>query len=702
MAIDLKTLFFLTVHIEAMLGLLLLLVWVQGRATPAIAWWGFAHLLRSSSIALYGMYGTVLNLVSIGVADGILFSSYAVTWTGARIFDGRKPLPGSLLTGATVWLLACQLPAFAEASDMRSMLSAGIIATFMWLTAYELWRGRADGLVSRWPAVFIFFSMGAIFLLRTPLSEILPWYTGDGAGTSAWLTVISTEALLATISSAFILLAMAKERSELNQKTAVELKAERQIAYNWHHDGLTGLANRSQFLKLLNEELTRERDGRRGIAVHHIDLDHFKNVNDTLGHRVGDQLLRIVAERLSRSVRSCDIVARLGADEFGIVQVLTENKEEQAEALARHLIEVIHEPYRIEGHDLVVGASVGISTTSSNRDDADHLLKEADIALSCAKADGRHGHRFFEARMGAHLQSRRALELDLRAALQRQEFKVVYQPVINVTTEEVIGFEALLRWHHPERGLVLPDEFISLAEDIGVILPVGDWVLWQACADAAKWPEDLTLAVNISPLQFKRTDLPQCIVRALASAGLPTRRLELEITQSILLQDTESTLSTLRHLRSIGVGIVMDDFGADDSSLSYVRRFPFDKIKIDRALIAGLPNKAECLAIIRAAVGIAASLGVSTTAEGVETSEQLAQVQAEGCTNAQGFLFSQPMQASECRAFIAERAIMRATAASGAGRPPLRSARPRPLSVLEAPDRGPLQDHRAPVSVPTR
>ena len=296
--------------------------------------------------------------------------------------------------------------------------------------------------------------------------------------------------------------------------------------------------------------------------------------------------------------------------------------------------------------------------------------------------------------MGSQLQSRRALELDLRTALLRQEFKVVYQPVINVTTDEVVGFEALLRWQHPERGLVPPDEFISLAEDTGIILPVGDWVLWQACADAAKWREDLILAVNVSPLQFRRTDLPQCIVRALASAGLPARRLELEITESILLQDTEATMGTLRHLRSIGVGIVMDDFGADDSSFSYVRQFTFDKIKIDRGLIGGLP-KPECVAILRAAVGIAASLAIPTTAEGVETSEQLAQVRAEGCTNAQGFLFSQPMQAGECRAFIAERAIMRATAGPATGRP----AQPRALSALEAPDRSLAPDARGPASL---
>jgi diguanylate cyclase (GGDEF)-like protein len=686
MSIDLKTLFLLTVYVEAMLGLLLLLVWIQGRATIAIAWWGFAHLLRSASIALYGMYGSVLDLVSIGVADAILFSSYAVTWTGARIFDGRSPLPGSLLAGATAWLFACRFSAFAQATELQVLLSAGIITAFMWLTAYELWRGRADGLLSRWPAVLIFFSIGAIFLLRTPLSAMLPWSTGDGATTSAWLTVISTESLLATISGAFILLAMAKERAEHQHKIAIEEQAAQQIIHNLHHDGLTGLANRSHFVELLHEQLIRGRNNRHGIAVHHIDLDHFENVNDTLGHAIGDQLLCIVAGRLRRCVRHGDIVARIGGDEFGIIQILSKDPPE-AGALAQRLLEAIDEPYRIEGHDLIVSASIGISITLSGYESADRLLKNADIALHCAKADGRHCHRFFEPQMEARLQFRRALEIDLRSALLRQEFEIVYQPIIDLGTEEVAGFEALLRWNHPERGLVPPDEFISVAEDIGIIQPLGDWVLWKACADAAQWPESVRLAVNLSPIQFKRADLPHCVLRALTAGGLPAHRLQLEITESVLLRDSQTTLGTLRHLRGIGVGIVMDDFGAGHASLSYVCRFPFDGIKIDRNFVKELPSNAECLTIVRAAAGIAASLKIPATAEGVETTHQLEKILAEGCTNAQGFLFSLPLPATQCRAFIAERAIMRATAPSPRRRQSSTCAAPRPLTALEAPVR---------------
>jgi diguanylate cyclase (GGDEF)-like protein len=658
MTIDLKTLFMLTVDVEAMLGLLLLLVWIQRRATPAIAWWGFAHLLRSGSIALFGMYGTVLNLVAVGAADAILFASYAVTWTGARIFDGRKPLPGSLLAGATVWLFACQFPAFAQASDMRALLGSCIVATFMWLTAYELWRGRADGLLSRWPAVFIFFAMGAIFLLRTPMSSALLGYASDGAVLSAWMTVISTESLLATISTAFILLAMAKERAELHQKIAVEKQAEQQIQYNSRHDGLTALANRGEFLARFNDELASARDGGYAVAMHHIDLDHFKTVNDTLGHPIGDQMLCVVAARLRRCVRSADILARLGGDEFGVIQILTKDKDD-ADKLARRLIDAIHEPYTIAGNDLIASASIGISVASGDGEDADCLMKNADIALHCAKAEGRHTYRYFEQQMDARLQSRRTLELDLRTALLRQEFRVTYQPIINLETDELTGFEALVRWHHPERGLVTPDEFIALAEDTKVILPLGDWVLWQACSDAAKWPRHLTLAVNLSPIQFKKSDLAQCVARALASAGISAKRLELEITESALLQHSESTLDTLRQLRNTGVRIVMDDFGVGHSSLGYLCKFPFDGIKIDRTFVKALPQNAECLAIVRAAVGIASSMRISATAEGVETPEQLEQVRAEGCTSAQGFLFSPSMSASECEAFMSRYALVR-------------------------------------------
>jgi len=634
MYIDLKTLFLLTVDVEAMLGLLLLFVWVQNTETRAVAWWGCAHLMRALSIALYGMYGSVPDLVSIGLADAILFGSYAVTWSGTRVFDAREPRPGSLIAGATVWLLACQFPGFAQAADLHAVLSSAIIATFMWLTAYELWRGRAEWLVSRWPAILIFFSQGALFLLRAPLSPLSSLRISNGADSSAWMTVISTEALLVTISSAFILVAMAKERVELARQ-----------------DNVTGLANRFLFRKRLYEQFKR-RSEHDLFAVHCIDLDCFKDVNNALGHTVGDLLLRAVAQRLSRAVRKIDTVSRLGGDEFAIVQSVITNKE-QAVVLAGRLLEVIREPYRIEGHNIVLSGSVGVAVAPKDGEDGDCLLKNADMALSCAKADGRGTYRFFKPEMDARVQARISLEHDLRSALSRREFEIVYQPIVNLKTNDISGFEALLRWNHPERGRVMPDEFIGLAEDTEVIVPVGDWLLRRACADAARWPKHWRLAVNLSPVQFRGGDLAQSVIAAVKASKLSAERLELEITESVILPNSESNLRILNQLRDAGVRIVMDDFGAGYSSLGYLRTFRFDGIKVDRSLVQDLPKNPECMAIVHAVSGIALSLGINATAEGVKTVEQLRHVRNEGYADAQGFLFGPARTASEIDAFSA-------------------------------------------------
>jgi diguanylate cyclase (GGDEF)-like protein len=624
MYIDLKTLFLLTVDIEAMLGLLLLFVWVQNTENRAIAWWGCAHLLRSLSIALYSMYGSVSDLVSIGLADAILFGSYAVTWSGTRVFDAREPRPGSLIAGATVWLLACQFSGFAQAADLRAVLSSAIIATFMWLAAYELWRGRSEGLISRWPAILIFFAQGALFLLRTPLNPLSSLTISGGAGSSAWITVMSTEVLLATISSAFILVAMAKERVELARQ-----------------DSVTGLANRYLFRKRLHEQLNRV-SKQDLIAVHCIDLDCFKEVNNAFGHPIGDLLLRAVAKRLNGVIRKVDTAARLGGDEFAIVQPLITSKE-QAVALARRLIEVICKPYRIDGHDVLLSGSVGVAIASSDKESADRLLNNADIALYCAKADGRGTYRFFEPEMDARLHARRTLELSLRTALSKQEFEVYYQPIINLNDNTIASFEALIRWHHPERGMISPAEFIPLAEEIGLIVPLGEWIIHKACVDAAQWPENVKVAVNLSPIQLMNPDLMAAVANALAASGLAPRRLEFEITEAVLMQNTEVTIAALHRLRDLGVHITMDDFGIGYSSLSYLRSFPFEKIKIDRSFVKGLGEGEESAAIVRAVAGLAQSLKMTTTAEGVETEQQMQHVRALGCTEMQGFLFSPPV-----------------------------------------------------------
>ena len=420
------------------------------------------------------------------------------------------------------------------------------------------------------------------------------------------------------------------------------------------HDALTGLPNRVLFREEMEKALVRVARGET-VAVLCLDLDHFKSVNDTLGHPVGDGLLKAVAERLLACVRDTDTVARLGGDEFAILQAGLD-KPESAAILAQRLIDDVCEPYDIDGHEVVVGASIGIAIAPSDGDHPDQLLKNADMALYRAKSDGRRLYRFFEREMDARLQARRALELDLRKALADGEFELFYQPLIDLRTESISGFEALLRWNHPERGLVSPAEFIPLAEEIGLIVPLGEWVLREACLEAAKWPRRMKVAVNLSPVQFKRRNLAPAVVRALSASALSANRLELEITESVLLLEDDATVKTLHLLRGLGVRISMDDFGTGYSCLSYLRSFPFDKIKIDRSFVRDLAEKEDCAAIVRAVAGLGASLGITTTAEGVETVEQLAQVRAQGCTEAQGYLFSRPRRACDLPAVFAEQA----------------------------------------------
>jgi len=346
-------------------------------------------------------------------------------------------------------------------------------------------------------------------------------------------------------------------------------------------------------------------------------------------------------------------VARLGGDEFAIVQVPS-GQPPDITALAARVIEVVGAPYDLDGHRVMVGVSVGIAIAPSDGDKPDQLMKNADLALYRAKADGGGAYRFFEVEMDARMQARRALELDLRNAIANSEFELYYQPIVDVKSGRITSCEALLRWHHPERGLILPDEFIPVAEDTGLIVPLGEWVLRQACAEAARWPNHVTVAVNLSPAQFKSRNLVPTVVGALAASGLPAGRLELEITELVLLQDNNGAFGVLRQLRDLGIRIAMDDFGTGYSSLSYLRSFPFDKIKIDQSFIHDLSTKEDSVAIIRAVVGLSSSLGITTTAEGVETKEQMARLTSEGCNEVQGFLFSPPRPAAELQRLFAE------------------------------------------------
>jgi diguanylate cyclase (GGDEF)-like protein/PAS domain S-box-containing protein len=433
-------------------------------------------------------------------------------------------------------------------------------------------------------------------------------------------------------------------------------KAQAKISHMARHDALTNLPNRRLFRERLEDALRRVARNEK-VAVFCLDLDRFKEVNDTLGHPVGDELLKQVARRLSECVREGDTVARLGGDEFAVVQVGGDLRVAETSALANRSIEVISSPYTVHDHQSVIGATVGISVAPDDGDGPDQLLKNADMALYRAKGDGRGSYRFFEAGMDARAQARRLLELDLRTAMSTGEFEVHYQPLLDIKTNNIICFEALLRWNHPQRGLVLPSEFISLAEETGLIIPIGDWVLRTACIDAARWPDDIHVAVNISPAQFKNRNLVASVSAALSAARLSANRLELEITESVLLQDTEATLATLHKFRALGLRISMDDFGTGYSSLSYLRSFPFDKIKIDRSFVSELAVRGDSMAIVRAVTGLGRSLGISTTAEGVETSEQLALLRSEGCDEVQGYLFSAAQPAAEVDKMLSKRRL---------------------------------------------
>jgi diguanylate cyclase (GGDEF)-like protein len=423
------------------------------------------------------------------------------------------------------------------------------------------------------------------------------------------------------------------------------IRAEAQISHMATHDALTNLPNRVLFRTRIETALQRVARGEQ-IAVLCLDLDRFKSVNDALGHPVGDGVLTTVAQRLQGCVRGTDTVARLGGDEFAIVQAGA-NLPAGAGALAERIIEALGRPYDVHGHQIVIGASVGIAIAPNDGTDPDVLLKQADMALYRAKSDGRGTFRYFEAEMDNRMQMRRRLELDLRRALTEAEFELHYQPQLNLASGRVTGFEALLRWRHADGRLIPPGDFIPLAEEIGLIVPIGEWVLRQACRDAVTWPDDVRVAVNLSPVQFKSRGLVTAVFSALAASHLAASRLELEITESVLLDDSETVLSMLHQIKALGVSISMDDFGTGYSSLSYLRSFPFDKIKIDRSFVRDLATSGDAAAIIRAVAGLGSSLGMSTTAEGVETQEQLDQLRAEGCTEVQGYLISRPRPAGE-------------------------------------------------------
>ncbi|MDO9384094.1 MAG: EAL domain-containing protein [Hyphomicrobiaceae bacterium] len=422
---------------------------------------------------------------------------------------------------------------------------------------------------------------------------------------------------------------------------------ESRLAHMAHHDTLTGLPNRALLRERLETALAAIVGSDGELAVILLDLDRFKEVNDTLGHAAGDTLLKQVAERLRVCVREGDTIARLGGDEFAIVHRI-KSADHETTALAVRIQETIAAPFILNHNQMAIGTSIGIAIAPQDGSDPDHLMDHADLALYLAKMEGRGRSRFFEPAMHRRMHERRDLEHDLRAALAKGQFNLHYQPLVNIARDEICCFEALLRWTHPERGNIPPARFIPLAEETGLIAPIGEWVLREACKAAASWPSSIKVAVNVSAAQFKSRDLVAIVVGCVASSGLSPQRLELEITETAMLQDEVGAFALLSRMHDLGVHIALDDFGTGYSSLSNLRKFPFDKIKIDQSFIRDLsPTNLDAIAVVRSIAQLGESLKMTTTAEGVETEEQLDYVRAQGCSEAQGFLFSPPVLADE-------------------------------------------------------
>ena len=429
---------------------------------------------------------------------------------------------------------------------------------------------------------------------------------------------------------------------------------EAKVAFMAHHDLLTELANRTFFTAKIEEAGARLRRRGEPFAIFMLDLDRFKDVNDSLGHPAGDALLKEMAQRLKSSLRETDVLARLGGDEFAIMQSADKDQRAEAIALAVRIIDIVAQPFDLDGRKVSVGTSIGIALAPQDGIEPDELLKKADLALYRTKAAGRNGFNFFHADMTAEVDARHQLENEMREGLTRNEFEVHYQPVFDAETRDVRGAEALVRWRHPQRGLMAPDRFIPLAEDTGLIVQLGAWILQRACADAVAWPDNVKLAVNLSSVQFRKGDLFDIILCALVDSGLPPERLEVEITESVLLENETNYRRVLQQLKNIGVSIVLDDFGTGYSSLGYLTTFPVDKIKIDKSFTQGLIERAECAAVIASVLTLSRGLDIATTAEGVETEEQYDMLRAAGVNLVQGYLFGQPCPACELRFFPAE------------------------------------------------
>jgi diguanylate cyclase (GGDEF)-like protein len=439
---------------------------------------------------------------------------------------------------------------------------------------------------------------------------------------------------------------------DIQEDITEKRRTEEKIQWLAHHDPLTGVANRFHFRQTFEEALKGIGKG-GSLALHWLDLDEFKEVNDTFGHPIGDALLKAVAQRLRTSIRKSDFLARLGGDEFAIIQTGVV-RTEQCERLAKRVLASISKPYNILGHAITVSASIGIVRAPAHGRTADELLKNADVALYNVKSAGRRGFELYRRGCGRHADAQRRLEGEIHTALSRDQFELHYQPILSLRTHHVASCEALLRWRHPHNGLIPAAGFLPLAEKTGAIVDIGRWVLGQACRDATRWADELTVTVNLSLLQFESGDLTSVVQKVLSDAGLPASRLELEISEALLERDKGKMRCTLEELRRLGVGITLDNFGKDSGSLSSLRSFPFDKVKIDRTLVRETPGSLDNAAIVRAVATLAETLGMGTVAEGVETLDELNTVTRAGCNKAQGFFIGRPVPVGELAAVLSE------------------------------------------------
>lgn len=429
-------------------------------------------------------------------------------------------------------------------------------------------------------------------------------------------------------------------------------RAEAQVAYMAHYDGLTDLPNRILFNETLGRALSR-RQGDNLLAVLYLDLDHFKTINDTLGHSIGDEVLKLAAKRVESCIGFHDMVARLGGDEFAILLTDIKTKED-AQAIALRIIDLMGETLALETQEVNSGASIGIAFAPDDGLIAADLIKNADLALYNAKENGRHRYAVFEIGMHEAMQAKRLIEMDLRAALNRDQLELYYQPLLNIESGEITSYEALIRWNHPEKGMIMPAIFIPIAEETGHIVQLGEWVIRSALMEAARWPGHLSVSVNLSPAQMRSSNLLPTVINALAASGIDASRLEFEITETVLMHDTQANMAVLHQLRALGIRIALDDFGTGYSSLNYLRSFPFDKIKIDRCFVDEVDSRDDNRAIVRAVTGLAATLGMVTTAEGVERADQLEELRREGCTEVQGYYFSRPVPVGQIKDRIVE------------------------------------------------